>query len=50
MKYISTRNSKDEKTFLDILFKSLPIDGGLYIPSKWPKVEINNLKKVYKYS
>ncbi len=46
MKYISTRNSKDEKTFLDILFKSLPIDGGLYIPSKWPKVEINNLKNL----
>ena len=47
MKYISTRNSTARENFFRILlFKSLPSDGGLYIPSEvWPKIDINNLRE-----
>ena len=45
MKYFSTRNTKIEKNFSEIIMQGLPKDGGLYMPSEWPKVDINNLKE-----
>ena len=48
MKYYSTRNSKINESFLNILFKGLARDGGLFLPSKWPLISINNLmEKTY---
>ena len=45
MKYFSTRNTKIEKNFSEIIMQGLAKDGGLYMPSEWPKVDINNLKE-----
>ena len=48
MKYYSTRNSKINESFLNILFKGLARDGGLFLPSEWPLISINNLmEKTY---
>ena len=46
MKYISTRNSSNEKTFQQIVMEGLPPDGGLFIPTSWPKVDVRNFKGI----
>ena len=38
MKYISTRGDKTERGFSDILLEGLAPDGGLYLPTHYPKV------------
>ena len=38
MKFISTRNNKDNVDFKDVTLKGLALDGGLYIPEKWRKI------------
>ena len=46
MKYFSTRNRNINDSFKQILFQGLSKDGGLYIPTYWPKInldEINNI-------
>jgi threonine synthase len=43
MKYCSTRNSKLNKTFDEIIIEGLAPDGGLYMPKKWPKININEI-------
>ena len=44
MKYLSTRNSKLRLSFKDILFQGLSNDGGLFLPTKWPSIDINILR------
>ncbi|MAV63640.1 MAG: threonine synthase [Candidatus Marinimicrobia bacterium] len=44
MKYFSTRDVSLKKSFNDILYQGLSNDGGLYLPIKWPKIEIETLK------
>lgn len=44
IKYVSTRSGADEKTFEEVLLAGLAPDGGLYVPSKWPKLDIKSLK------
>ena len=43
MKYCSTRNSKLNKTFDEIIIEGLAPDGGLYMPKNWPKININEI-------
>jgi threonine synthase len=38
MKYISTRGDRTERGFSDILLEGLAPDGGLYMPTHYPKV------------
>ena len=44
MKYLSTRNNKISESFLNILFQGLSKDGGLFLPKKWPKISIGDIK------
>ena len=44
MKYFSTRNNQLRKTFNDVLFQGLSKDGGLFLPVKWPNIDINTLR------
>jgi len=39
MKYISTRGDKTERGFSEILLEGLAPDGGLYLPTHYPKVD-----------
>jgi len=43
MKYISTRGDKTERGFSDILLEGLAPDGGLYLPTQYPKVARSTL-------
>ena len=45
MHYISTRNNKIKESFLNILFQGLSKDGGLFLPSSWPLVSIESIKR-----
>ena len=53
MKYYSTRNSKLDKNFDEIIIEGLASDGGLYMPKLFPKIKFSNfykcLKKTLKY-
>lgn len=46
MKYLSTRNDKLKKTFTDVLFQGLSNDGGLFLPSYWPIINIEDLHNI----
>jgi len=39
MKYISTRGDKTERGFSEILLEGLAPDGGLYLPTSYPKID-----------
>mgnify|MGYP001244989553 CR=1 FL=1 len=49
MQYISTRNSNHKKTFYEVVMEGLPIDGGLYIPDKWPILNTGDLRNLHYY-
>jgi len=42
--YISTRNNQLNESFLNILFRGLSKDGGLFLPSEWPIITLETLK------
>jgi len=42
--YISTRNNELKESFLNILFRGLSKDGGLFLPSEWPIITLETLK------
>ena len=44
MEYLSTRNNQLRETFTNILFQGLSKDGGLFLPSSWPFIEVNSLR------
>ena len=44
MHYLSTRNNKLKKSFIDILFQGLSKEGGLYLPEVWPIIPIDSLR------
>ena len=44
MLFESTRGADNGRTFEEVLLKGLADDGGLYIPSEWPQVDIRKLK------
>ena len=43
MKYLSTRNNQIRETFTNVLFTGLSKDGGLYLPTNWPSLKIDDL-------
>ncbi len=45
MKYLSTRGDKTERGFSDILLEGLAPDGGLYLPTHYPKVDETTLTR-----
>ncbi|MDT7835527.1 threonine synthase [Aquabacterium sp. OR-4] len=45
MKYISTRGDKTERDFSEILLEGLAPDGGLYLPTHYPKVDAATLAR-----
>jgi len=46
MKYFSTRNNKLNESFKDILFQGLSKDGGLFLPTNWPKINLDKIKNL----
>ena len=46
MNYISTRNSNNKKTFQEVVMEGMPLDGGLYVPEVWPRVNITDLREL----
>ena len=45
MKYLSTRGDPTERGFSDILLEGLAPDGGLYLPTHYPKVDADTLSR-----
>jgi threonine synthase len=45
LKYISTRGDKTGRSFSEILLEGLAPDGGLYLPTHYPKVDAGTLAK-----
>ena len=45
MKYISTRGDRTERGFSDILLEGLAPDGGLYLPTRYPKIDSATLTR-----
>jgi len=45
MKYISTRGDRTERGFSEILLEGLAPDGGLYLPTSYPKIDDATLAK-----
>ena len=41
--YISTRNTNEILGFNETLLRGLAPDGGLYVPSEWPKIRTDDL-------
>ena len=47
MLFHSTRGGDNQKTFEQVLMQGLANDGGLFMPDFWPKVNIDDLRKIY---
>ena len=45
MRYISTRGDRTERSFCEILLEGLAPDGGLYLPTYYPKVDATTLAR-----
>ena len=45
MLFESTRGGDKAKTFEEVLLKGLADDGGLYIPTEWPRADITKLQE-----
>ncbi len=43
IRYISTRGDKTPKSFTDVLLAGLAPDGGLYVPTTWPTIDMDDL-------
>ncbi len=50
MKYISTRNKENKKSFTEVLLEGLAEDGGLFVPEYFPQVDMKTLGKWRKLS
>ena len=50
MNYFSTRNSRIDKTFDQIIIEGLSADGGLFMPEKWPSFSHSDLKNMKELS
>lgn len=45
MTYVSTRGAAPELSFADVLLAGLALDGGLYVPSRWPSLTIGDFER-----
>ena len=43
--YVSTRGAAPELGFADVLLAGLAVDGGLYVPSRWPSLTVGSLER-----
>ncbi len=43
IQFVSTRGHADKKSFTDVLLSGMAPDGGLYVPTKWPKIDVGSL-------
>lgn len=43
LSYVSTRGAAPELDFADVLLAGLAIDGGLYVPARWPTLPVGTL-------
>lgn len=43
IRYISTRGGCPDKSFTDVLLDGMAPDGGLYVPDKWPHIDMDDL-------
>ena len=48
MKYQSTRNSKVSVDATEAIIKGISDDGGLYVPSSFPKISVDDILKLCK--
>ena len=46
MQYLSTRNNKLKESFLNVFFQGLSKEGGLFLPTHWPKISLVDLKGI----
>ena len=46
MRYVSTRGQAPEMDFAGVLLAGLASDGGLYMPSSWPRFSADELKSL----
>ncbi len=46
MRYVSTRGESEPASFNDILLTGLAPDGGLYVPERYPQLNLNLLREV----
>ena len=46
MLFHSTRGKDSNKTFEEVLMQGLASDGGLFMPTEWPQVDISKLKEM----
>jgi threonine synthase len=44
IQYISTRGGGEPQSFEQVLLSGLAPDGGLYVPTKWPQIDVAALK------
>lgn len=44
VRFISTRGDKTPKSFTDVLLSGMAPDGGLYVPTEWPKLDLAGLR------
>lgn len=43
--YVSTRGAAPELPFADVLLAGLALDGGLYVPSRWPSLTVSDFER-----
>ncbi len=43
IRYISTRGDSSPKSFTEVLLSGMAPDGGLYVPSEWPQLDVEKL-------
>lgn len=43
IRFVSTRGDTTPKSFTDVLLAGMAPDGGLYVPTKWPHVDVESL-------
>ncbi|PZQ46486.1 MAG: threonine synthase [Micavibrio aeruginosavorus] len=43
MQFISTRGDGAKKSFTEVLLSGMAPDGGLYVPTKWPQIDVAGL-------
>ncbi len=43
VRFISTRGDTAKKSFTDVLLSGMAPDGGLYVPTEWPKVDVEKM-------
>lgn len=44
IQYVSTRGGDTPKSFTDVLLSGMALDGGLYVPTEWPQINVAALK------